>query len=784
MSAKFCPANLQTTIAPGSTTGYLTFGNALGFAVGARAWLRDDVGNNPQEVEITAVSATVVGVAFVKSLPYNYGRTDVSSYPAGSTLDQYAGQETPRGAGASPGGIPVYVSPFQLEVLSTRPQAPAFKTASGALVANTGQVVGVSRASGGYALGSDGLLHLLGNDTARVEAAGYGHPAGLLVEGARTNYGPNSCAVGNTAHGWQVFGNITGLSLNSTDVLDPAGGNEASKVVFGPVADDGSSYAFISENVTGNVGSIYGRVASGTATIYFAENDNGLNVPMNLTTTWQRFILHRVVGSGYWIIGADTRTADGNTPGIPGCTAYLWGFQSEIGAFPSSLVRTDDSNTPFTRAAEVVSVANPLAGLTQPVPTWLMRATCTPEGKWADTATNERATVSLGPSGGPNNATIYPYNVEQVFVVIFDSTSTIGYRQTGDNLFANDSAPHTFEQTNVYSGGINNGFVDGDDSQFGGGIGGGTRNLNPQPSTVYIGNYSDGSRPLWGWLTDIVVDINLPAAMERTPASLSFTATAGGSDPAAQTSAVTNVGSGTLAAIAPTITYGSGSGWLTATVTGSGNSQTVHVSPATGALTAATYTANVLLNCSNAFNSGLAIPVTFTVNPSFTPPTNLYLNSSDVTNMSSWFIKQNTTVALNVADYTGASNSANTVTASAVNDYHAVWSNGLTATATHVGAAFKAGTVHFVSFWSQALPSVYVVFDLSSGTVASAVGAVGTVHSLGGGWYWCDTFYSTGWGMNSFMEVTYADTALHAVPVTQWSAAGTETIFAGPFAAT
>jgi len=79
------------------------------------------------------------------------------------------------------GLTPPYVSPYLLEVLSTRSGAPGWASATGSLVANTGQVITCTRASSAYCLGDDGLLHLLGVNTPRVE------PLGLLVEAEGTN---------------------------------------------------------------------------------------------------------------------------------------------------------------------------------------------------------------------------------------------------------------------------------------------------------------------------------------------------------------------------------------------------------------------------------------------------------------------------------------------------------------------------------------------------------------------------------------------------------------------
>ena len=128
--------------------------------------------------------------------------------------------------GGASGGA--YVSPYLLEILSTRSGAPAWVSATGTLTANTGQVVSCSRASAGYCLGGDGLLHLLGSNTVRVE------PTGLLVEGASTNVLAGSTTPGNLTYWtWQAGNNGTyamnvtgpdGVANSAATVTSPTGG--------------------------------------------------------------------------------------------------------------------------------------------------------------------------------------------------------------------------------------------------------------------------------------------------------------------------------------------------------------------------------------------------------------------------------------------------------------------------------------------------------------------------------------------------------------------------------
>ncbi len=103
-------------------------------------------------------------------------------------------------------------------------------------------------------------------------------------------------------------------------------------------------------------------------------------------------------------------------------------------------------------------------------------------------------------------------------------------------------------------------------------------------------------------------------AISLSPSSLTFNATAGGSNPAAQNVTVSNGAGGTLASPTTTINYGSGSGWLSVSCSGSSSPYTCSNEPATGSLAAGTYTATVSVASSGASNTPQSYTVTFTVN--------------------------------------------------------------------------------------------------------------------------------------------------------------------------
>jgi hypothetical protein len=99
-----------------------------------------------------------------------------------------------------------------------------------------------------------------------------------------------------------------------------------------------------------------------------------------------------------------------------------------------------------------------------------------------------------------------------------------------------------------------------------------------------------------------------------SPTGLSFNATAGGSNPSSQDVTVSNSGGGTLVSPTTSITYSSGSGWLSVSCSGSSAPYSCSTQPTTGSLAAGTYDATVKVSSSGATNSPQSYTVAFTVN--------------------------------------------------------------------------------------------------------------------------------------------------------------------------
>jgi hypothetical protein len=118
------------------------------------------------------------------------------------------------------------------------------------------------------------------------------------------------------------------------------------------------------------------------------------------------------------------------------------------------------------------------------------------------------------------------------------------------------------------------------------------------------------------------------ATISLTPATVTFAATVGGDNPAVQTVAITNTGTGTLGGLSATVTYTSGqpTGWLAAALNQTTAPATLTLTPTLGALAEGTYTAQVAVASTSATNSPRTVNVTFNVTAlpghtfSYTPP--------------------------------------------------------------------------------------------------------------------------------------------------------------------
>ena len=108
----------------------------------------------------------------------------------------------------------------------------------------------------------------------------------------------------------------------------------------------------------------------------------------------------------------------------------------------------------------------------------------------------------------------------------------------------------------------------------------------------------------------LTVDPPTPPALSVSPAALSFSAVAGGSNPAAKTLSVSNTGGGSL-----DWTASEGASWLALSPASGTNAGTVTVTPSISGLAAGTYTEDITLAAPGATGSPKTVTVTLTVDP-------------------------------------------------------------------------------------------------------------------------------------------------------------------------
>jgi hypothetical protein len=110
-------------------------------------------------------------------------------------------------------------------------------------------------------------------------------------------------------------------------------------------------------------------------------------------------------------------------------------------------------------------------------------------------------------------------------------------------------------------------------------------------------------------------------ALALSTTSLTFAAPAGGADPVPQTIAASDGGGGAGPLAAPTaqITYGNGSGWLGATVSGTAAPYAITVQASVGALAPGTYLATLDVDSPGASASPQSVSVSLVVGSSSQP---------------------------------------------------------------------------------------------------------------------------------------------------------------------
>jgi PKD repeat protein len=236
-------------------------------------------------------------------------------------------------------------------------------------------------------------------------------------------------------------------------------------------------------------------------------------------------------------------------------------------------------------------------------------------GLAAGTYTGKVTVTSSGSSGSPKDVpvtfTVDPAAATPTLAV---SPSTLSFSSVAGGA---DPASKTFSVTNTGTGSLS--FTTSDDAPWLSATpGSGTA---PQDVAVsadttglaagtYTGKVTVTAAGAAGSPKDVAVTlvVNPPPALAVTPASLAFSGTEGGANPAAKTLSVTNTGGGSLS-----FTAGDDATWLTVTPASGSAPQTLTVSASLSGLAAGTYTGNVTVTAAGVQGSPKSIPVTLTV---------------------------------------------------------------------------------------------------------------------------------------------------------------------------
>jgi hypothetical protein len=246
---------------------------------------------------------------------------------------------------------------------------------AGADVGNVTQATGYSftRASDGYYTNSDGTLTLFGSGALRRG------DRGVLIEGSRTNLCLRSEEFDNAA--WTK----TDITVTANNTSAPDGATTADLLTEGSAGTaslakssaitvvSGSTYTttvFIKRSAvvqwvrfiaadTGGIGNgVQGwfDVQNGALGTFSTRGTGWTAVSRAITAFangWYRLTLVYTTGAVTQNILLNSTSADNNATRVAGSAYWLWGFQDELGAFPSSPIITVAASA--TRAADVLS---------------------------------------------------------------------------------------------------------------------------------------------------------------------------------------------------------------------------------------------------------------------------------------------------------------------------------------------------------------------------------------------------------------------------------------------
>jgi Big-like domain-containing protein len=353
-------------------------------------------------------------------------------------------------------------------------------------------------------------------------------------------------------------------------------------------------------------GTIYG-LAPGQVTINAAVGNSGANATVTVSQPPQ---------IGLSTTGVTFETSAGSTPPGPQTVGIANNGSGPLKNLAIGLVTYSQGASGWLTASLPANAATPATLTLQPNTTLL------PPGTYSATVPVSAPSAT----NSPRSVTV-TYIVDQASVLVLSRSSV---PITGQ---ANGTLPSTQTVNITSSGGSAVGGIAPGTITYSTGATGwlaasltssstpATLTLTVTSTALAVGNYSAtvpvtsttaGVTPLNVTVTYTVTSTPVSPAISLASNTATFNATIGGTVPSGQQIIISNSGGGTLAGLGASITYISGSGWLSATLGGTTAPATVTLQPTT-VLAAGTYQATVAVTATGASNSPQNISVTYVV---------------------------------------------------------------------------------------------------------------------------------------------------------------------------
>ena len=287
-----------------------------------------------------------------------------------------------------------------------------------------------TRSSTGTYVDEFGVIKTAASNEARFDHDSSGNSLGLLIEESRTNLVTYS----EQFNSWPTVQAIT-VTANAETAPD---GTMTADRISQSASTNATRYlanrrvSYGSQTVTMSVwaGKVSGTDSGGRLVFAFV-GDGGIRQYIDPTSTWQRYTYTRTLGSsGSANIGI---ISEWDINGAANNNVYaLWGFQAEVGSFPTSYIPTTSSTA--TRSADVASMTgtNFSSWYNQSEGTTVSNArTFTPTGTDA---------CIYGYSGAGSSERM-EHNAKASYQFLIYDTSGVEYRQ--------DTANYTQDQTSI-----------------------------------------------------------------------------------------------------------------------------------------------------------------------------------------------------------------------------------------------------------------------------------------------------------------------------------------------